>query len=274
MGQMFAKTVSVQRRRCMKILLIQSLDKFSVFVRFLWCLWDSFDGYQVELLFFLISSSPPWWPVLQPQSQQETWHSNSSQPTWSLSLPHVLMILYDILYLYIFSLWLCISPRYSIRRLARRNWEWINSLPEIKTSTPCLDLETHSFFDFLCALFIILYPRSLFTLVSLHPGFDLGFARGWVWAKKKIPSTIALRLEGQKPTSSGLQRCGMRDASTEHQEVEFGGVPRICAYLAWGNGWLQQIGFVDFAGSAVVHQANRFVDVVLNCCAESRGLQQ
>ena len=177
-------------------------------------------------------------------------------------------------YLYIFSLWLCISPRYSIRRLARRNWEWINSLPEIKTSTPCLDLETHSFFDSLCALFIILYPRSFFTLVSLHPGFDLGFARGWDCAKKKIPSTIALRLEGQKPATSGLQRCGMRDASTEHQEVEFGVVPRICAYLAWGNGWLQQIGFVDFAGSAVVHQANRCVDVVLNCCAESRDLQQ
>ena len=30
---------------------------------------------------------------------------------------------------------------------------------------------------------------------------------------------------------------------------------RICAYLCWGNGWLQQLGFVDFAGSVVVHQA-------------------
>ena len=65
-----------------------------------------------------------------------------------------------------------------------------------------------------------------------------------------------------------------RENNPPSQEVEFGVVPRICAYLAWGNGWLQQIGFVDFAGSAVVHQANRFVDVVLNCCAESRDLQQ
>ena len=32
---------------------------------------------------------------------------------------------------------------------------------------------------------------------------------------------------------------------------------RICAYLAWGNGWLHQLGFVDFAGSVVVHQAGR-----------------
>ncbi|CAE7359455.1 unnamed protein product [Symbiodinium sp. KB8] len=30
----------------------------------------------------------------------------------------------------------------------------------------------------------------------------------------------------------------------------------ICAYLAWGNGWLQELGFVDFAGSVVVHQAS------------------
>lgn len=32
---------------------------------------------------------------------------------------------------------------------------------------------------------------------------------------------------------------------------------RICAYLAWGNGWLQSLGFIDFAGSVVVHQAGQ-----------------
>eukprot|EP00438_Fugacium_kawagutii_P017261 Skav234059 [mRNA] locus=scaffold619:207971:214332:- [translate_table: standard] len=40
---------------------------------------------------------------------------------------------------------------------------------------------------------------------------------------------------------------------------------RICAYLCWGNGWLQQLGFVDFAGSVVVHQVGAVSALVSTC---------
>ncbi|CAE7337143.1 unnamed protein product [Symbiodinium natans] len=39
----------------------------------------------------------------------------------------------------------------------------------------------------------------------------------------------------------------------------------ICAYLAWGNGWLQELGFVDFAGSVVVHQVGAISALVSTC---------
>mmetsp|Transcript_65852 Transcript_65852/g.155076 ORF Transcript_65852/g.155076 Transcript_65852/m.155076 type:complete len:596 (-) Transcript_65852:40-1827(-) len=39
----------------------------------------------------------------------------------------------------------------------------------------------------------------------------------------------------------------------------------ICAYLAWGNGWLQELGFVDFAGSVVVHQVGAVSALVSTC---------
>lgn len=39
----------------------------------------------------------------------------------------------------------------------------------------------------------------------------------------------------------------------------------ICAYLSWGNGWLQQFGFVDFAGSVVVHQVGAVSALVSTC---------
>ncbi|CAK8991498.1 unnamed protein product [Durusdinium trenchii] len=39
----------------------------------------------------------------------------------------------------------------------------------------------------------------------------------------------------------------------------------ICAHLSWGNGWLQQMGFVDFAGSVVVHQVGAVSALVSTC---------
>ncbi|CAJ1350949.1 unnamed protein product [Effrenium voratum] len=39
----------------------------------------------------------------------------------------------------------------------------------------------------------------------------------------------------------------------------------ICAYLAWGNGWLQSLGFIDFAGSVVVHQVGAVSALVSTC---------
>lgn len=39
----------------------------------------------------------------------------------------------------------------------------------------------------------------------------------------------------------------------------------ICAYLSWGNGWLQKLGFVDFAGSVVVHQVGAVSALVSTC---------
>ena len=52
-------------------------------------------------------------------------------------------------------------------------------------------------------------------------------------------------------------------------------VTRICAYLSWGNGWLQQFGFVDFAGSVVVHQAESFVGLQnVKKCLKSRRAER
>ena len=181
-----------------------SHSKFSLFVIFLWCLWDSFWYVLMDIrssCFFSLS--------LPLHRDDRCYDLSHSKKRGILILRnqhgvfHYLMFWWFYMtYLYIYFLFGFVFHQGTLSD-AWQEGTGSGSTPCLKSrpQTPCLDLETHSFFDSLCALFIILYPRSF---------FHLGISSSWIW----FGVCTWLGLGKEKDTK--YHRLAARRAKTRH----------------------------------------------------------